>query len=567
VPDGGQALKAEVKIDGSPLDAAVERLIEQVVVDNQVLLPDTFLIVFNDRERDVLGKSRIKVGSKVEINGTALGSQQAESLISAEVTSLGAEYQAGQSRIMVRGYDPSHRLHRGRVTATYVNQKDSDIARAVAGRNSLDVGTIDDSGEVHEWVCQANLSDWEFLTGRAHQIGFEVTVSDGKFHFRKPPAASEAPADGDYDSKNPLQLVFGQDLLQFRPRVTSAGQVSSVQVWGWDRTEKKALVGSAAAKTTSASLPAKPADLAATFGSQTYSVVNRPQSTQAGADATAAAVAEQIASAFAEADGTARGNPRLKAGAAVSVSAVATQFAGQYTLSQTRHVFDEEGYRTEFRVNGRAERSLLGLTGGWSAGTGSGGGNPVAGLVIAIVTNNNDPSQLGRVKLKFPWLSDSFESDWAPMSQLGAGPKSGAVFLPEVDDEVLVGFDHGDMSRPYVIGGLHNGVDKPVLGEDLFDNGKVKRRGIVSRNGHHLIFFEGPDESGIALITGQDQIRIALNDTKIELHIKSKGKVLIESGGDMKLSAQGSLELSGQAGVKIQSGAVVEVSGQMIKLN
>jgi phage protein D len=567
VPDGGQALKAEVKIDGSPLDAAVERLIEQVVVDNQVLLPDTFLIVFNDRERDVLGKSRIKVGSKVEINGTALGSQQAESLISAEVTSLGAEYQAGQSRIMVRGYDPSHRLHRGRVTATYVNQKDSDIARAVAGRNSLDVGTIDDSGEVHEWVCQANLSDWEFLTGRAHQIGFEVTVSDGKFHFRKPPAASEAPADGDYDSKNPLQLVFGQDLLQFRPRVTSAGQVSSVQVWGWDRTEKKALVGSAAAQTTSASLPAKPADLAATFGSQTYSVVNRPQSTQAGADATAAAVAEQIASAFAEADGTARGNPRLKAGAAVSVSAVATQFAGQYTLSQTRHVFDEEGYRTEFRVNGRAERSLLGLTGGWSAGTGSGGGNPVAGLVIAIVTNNNDPSQLGRVKLKFPWLSDSFESDWAPMSQLGAGPKSGAVFLPEVDDEVLVGFDHGDMSRPYVIGGLHNGVDKPVLGEDLFDNGKVKRRGIVSRNGHHLIFFEGPDESGIALITGQDQIRIALNDTKIELHIKSKGKVLIESGGDMKLSAQGSLELSGQAGVKIESGAVVEVSGQMIKLN
>ncbi len=569
MPDGGQALKAELLIDGSQLDPAIEPLVEQVTVDNHVLLPDTFLIVFNDRERDVLTRSRIKVGSKIEINGTALGSQLAQALISAEVTSIGAEYESGESRVMVRGYDHSHRLHRGRFTATYVQQKDSDIARAVAGRNSLEVGTIDDSGEVHDWVCQANLSDWEFLTGRARQIGFEVTVSEGKFHFRKPPRAADAPGDGDYDSNDPLQLVFGQDLLQFRPRMTSAGQVSAVQVRGWDRAGKKSIVGSADPSTTSAALPAGPADLAATFGSQTYTVVDRPQSTQAGADATAAAVAEQIASAFAEADGTARGNPKLMAGAAVSVSAVATQFAGQYTLSQTRHVFDEEGYRTEFRVNGRAERSLLGLTGGHAASAGASGGQSIAGLVIAQVTNNKDPMDLGRVKLKYPWLADDFESDWAAISQLGAGPHSGALFLPEVGDEVLVGFEHGELSRPFVIGGLYNGQDAPDMAKDVIDGNKgvVKRRGIKSRAGHTIVFFEGPSDSGIVLRTGKDQMRISLDDTNNWLEIDAKGKITISAQGDIKLSAQGSLELSGQAGVKISSPALVEVSGQTIKLN
>jgi Uncharacterized protein conserved in bacteria len=209
----------------------------------------------------------------------------------------------------------------------------------------------------------------------------------------------------------------------------------------------------------------------------------------------------------------------------------------------------------------------LGLTGGGSAGAATGGGNPISGLVIAIVTNNDDPNQLGRVKLKFPWLSDSFESDWAPVSQLGAGPDSGAVFLPEVGDELLVGFGFGDVRQPYVIGGLYNGVDKPKLGSGLVDNGKIKRRGFVSRKGHKLIFLDGDDKSGIALISSDGKIRIGLKETDGQLHIVCDGKIVIESTGDLKLSSQGSLQLSGQSGVKIESGAMVEVSGQTIKLN
>jgi phage protein D len=573
MPDALQALRAEIQIDGSPLGQDIEPLVEQVVVDNDVRFPDAFLIVFNDRDHDVLDQARISIGSKVEIKGTSLRSQQTELLIAGEVTSLGAEYHSGESRILVRGYDRSHRLQRGTRTQTYLGQKDSDIAQAVASQAGLELGTIDDSGEVHPWVAQLNQSDWEFLGGRAREIGFELTVIDGKLNFRKPTPASDAPSSGEYGSTNPFQLIYGEDLLQFRPRLTAAEQVGSIKVYGWNRETKEELVGSAAAATTSAAVPTTPADLAADFDTATHFGTGHPYDTQAAVDARAQVLADRIGSAFAEADGIARGEPMLRAGAAVNVAAVSTPFAGQYTLSRTRHVFDQDGYGTEFHVSGRSDRSLLGLTRGAFESPDTERQPKIPGLAPAIVTDNNDPAAQGRVKLRFPWLGPKADtpavSTWAPVVQFGAGNGRGAMFIPEVDDEVLVGFDYGNIDHPYVLGGLYNGVDKPPLQDDLFDTsaGKVNHRGFVSRLGHQIVFLDSDAKSGITLTTAKGKISLELNEADGQLHVKCQGDVLIEASGDLKLTAQGSLELSGQGGVKIESSATVEVSGSMIKLN
>ena len=573
MPDDGQSLRAEIAVEGSPLAPEVEPLVEQVIVDNDVQFPDAFLIVFNDREHDVLDQTGIEIGTKIEIKGTSLRSQQSELLISGEVTSLGAEYYSGGSRILVRGYDRSHRLQRGTRTQTYLSVKDSDIAQTVAGQAGIDVGTIDDSGEVHPWVAQLNQSDWEFLAGRARNIGFELTVIDGKLNFRKPTAASSAPSSGEYGSTDPFQLVYGEDLLQFRPRVTASEQVGSVKVYGWDRSAKTELTGSAEAATTSAAVPLTPASLAADFDTAVYYGTGESYDTQPGVDTRAAAIADRIASAAAEADGVARGEPMLRAGAAVNVAAVSSQFAGQYTLSRTRHVFDDDGYGTEFHVSGRSDRSLLGLARGASAGTETDHGPRIPGLVPAIVTDTKDPDQLGRVTVRFPWLGPKDDtpatSYWAPVVQFGAGNARGAMFLPEVGDEVLVGFDHGNVDHPYVLGGLYNGVDLPPLQDDLIDgsDGKVNQRGFVSRLNHQLVFLDSDSKSGITLSTDQGKVTIELDHANGKLHLSCQGDVVVESTGDLKLTAQGSLELSGQGGVKIESSAVVEVSGQMIKLN
>lgn len=553
-------LRASVEIDGTALSAELVTALEQVVVDDNLHLPDTFLLSFRDLDRKVLSQAKVKIGSQVKISGTALGGQLPEALLSGEVTALEAEYDSLGARAIVRGYDHSHRLYRGRRTETYRNVKDSDIAGQVAQRAGVKVGTIDDSRTTHDHVSQANVSDWEFLRGRAREIGFEVLVADGALNFRKPTKSSDAPSDGNFESKNPLQLVLGQDLLEFRPRITSSEQVKEVRVRGWDPAQKKAVVGSAKAGTTSAKLSVGPGDLAGKFGDPMYVAVDRPLSTQGAVDAAAAAIAEQIGSAFAEADGVARGNPALKAGTAVSVSLVAEDFAGGYTLTHTRHVFDQHGYRTHIVVSGRQDRSILGLaTGGGSNGHGSAGGPPIYGVVVAQVTNNDDPDKLGRLKLKFPWLSDGYESDWARLVQLGAGPNSGAVFLPETNDEVLVGFEFGDVRRPYVLGGVWNGKDKPRLGDGLFDNGKVKRRGFVSRRGHRFVFFDDDSNAGIALLTSDGKVRLALKETGSEVHLVCEGKVTIEAKGDLSLSSK--------ANVKIEGSGTVEIKGRVIKLN
>lgn len=83
------------------------------------------------------------------------------------------------------------------------------------------------------------------------------------------------------------------------------------------------------------------------------------------------------------------------------------------------------------------------------------------GVVIGIVTNNEDPANLGRVKVKFPWLSDDNESDWARVAVLMAGESRGTWFPPQIDDEVLVAFQHGDIRFPIVLGALWNGKDIP----------------------------------------------------------------------------------------------------------
>jgi phage protein D len=554
----------DIAIDGTQLTRALDAQLEQVVIDHHQHLPDMFTIAFHDPARDVLGKANVRIGSTITIKVTPPGASSPVSLMDGEVTSLEAEYDTHRSRSIIRGYDKSHRLHRGRRTETYKNVTDSDIARTVANRAGLTVGTIDSTSGTFDHVSQANQSDWDFLKSRAREIGYELSMEEGKFNYRQPVQASGAPQPGGYrNHNNPLQLVFGDDLIEFRPRVTSAEQVNSVKVRGWDPDGKQAMIGSANAGTVGAdSLPDAPGALAGNFGGPTFTAVDRPLAKQPEVDAAAASIAEAISSSYAEADGVANGNPKLKAGATVSIGQVGNKFEGKYTLTSTRHVFGEGGYRTHFVISGRQDRSLLGLTSlGASNGHASAGGSPINGVVIAQVTDNNDPSNQARVKLKFPWLDDNYESHWARITQLGAGPNSGAVWIPEVNDEVLVAFEHGDVRRPYVIGSLYNGQDTPNLGSGLFDNGKVKRRGFISRKGHQFILFDDDSKKGIALITSDGNLKISLNESNSEIHISSQGKVHVESQQDMTLESKANLKLSAQQGITLEAQNSLSLKG------
>jgi phage protein D/phage baseplate assembly protein gpV len=579
--------KFKIEVDGAEVPADVDNLLSSAVVDSNLHQPDLFLLSFRDSQRTVLSKTGARIGSKVKVTAFSDAALSGDPLLSGEITALEVEHDSSGTFTVLRGYDQSHLLFRGRYTETYQNMTAADIARKVAQRANLQPGQIDPTSPVFPYVAQNNSNDWSFLKKMAADVGYEVLVDDGKLHFRQPSSASAGPGTGDLtQTDDPLKLTMGAHILRLRSVVTSADQVGQVEVRGWDPTQKKALVGTAPAGTTSASVGTKPGDLANVFGSATMYGVSVPFSSQTEVDGAAKALADHIGGAFAEVEGLARGNSKLRAGVAISLSLVGDLFDGKYTLTSVRHRFEpSEGYTTAFTVSGRNQRSLLGLASSGSPGGGPGASAPpISGVVIGIVSDVNDPDQLGRVKLSFPWLPGDYNSDWARMVQVGAGNNRGASFLPEVNDEVLVAFDHGDWRLPYVIGLLHNGVDKPLLGDDLIDgtSGAVKRRGLISKHGHALLFFDDPSKDGTALMTGDHNLRISLNAGTTTVKITSSGKISIEGAQDVSIKssagitveAQNDLTLKGQSvsisadsSVSISANADVTVAGNPIKLN
>lgn len=572
--------RPQITVDGAPLDAVVVPALVRTVVDTHLHLPDMFVLQFHDAERDVLSRARLRFGSRVVVGATADGDGTQTPVITGEVTALEQETDATGTWTIVRGYDPTHRLSRGRRTRTFADTTDADIVRQVAAAAGLQVGQVDSDGPTYEHVTQANLTDWEFLRARAHETGHELAAADGRLEWRTPTDSSTAPSGPDdlYAPAQPYHLMLGRDLLRFRPRVTAAEQVGEVQVRGWDPAQKQAVVGSAQPHTASARVGITPGELASTFDAAPYVVVDRPVTSQAEADGVAGAIAEQIAGAHAEAEGAAVGDPRLRPGVGVCIGSVGWPHDGSYVLTAARHVYDETGYRTEITVSGRQERSILGLASvGATKGAHSAGGPPILGLVVGQVTDADDPDHRFRVKVSFPWLSDDYESWWCRVAQPGAGNARGMVWLPEVGDEVLVGFAHGDVRNPYVVGSLYNGVDTPPLADQLVDGGSgaVKQRALVSRTNHRLVMSDDDSATHVLLATGDDKLTITLDQTQTAITIDASGTVTIEgsqgvrikSDSDISLQAGGSLSLQGQTGVSIDGGPSVSVSGSVIKLN
>jgi phage protein D/phage baseplate assembly protein gpV len=573
-----------VEVAGRPLPDDVKTLLTYAYVDNSRNLPDVFVLRFRDPGHVVLGKGGFEVGAKIDLKVQTADPGGPQLLMSGEITAVGLDLDRTGTFAEVRGYDHAHRLFRGRRVAVYPNMTVSDVVRKVTSRAGLAVGTIDDvkgvGGQPNTQLSQDNVSDWEFLSRLADTVGAQIAVLEGKLNFRLPEKPGGAPSTSAKATTDPLVLEAHRTLVSLRAGVTAAEQVPEVRVRGWDVDGKKEVSATATPTAAGMEVTPDPVALAKKFGSPPM-LAAAPHLTQAEAKATADALAAQLGGACVELDGVARGNPKLRAGTAVALANVGDPFTGKYTLTTTRHLFsDESGYVTEFTVSGRQERSLYGLSNG-----GRNFSSIHNGLVPAIVSDARDPAKLGRLKLTFPWLDKDYTSGWARVAQLGAGNGRGTLVLPEVGDEVLVGFEHGDFDAPYVLGGLHNGKDSvPKFSVDPVDGGtgEIAVRGFVSRKGHKVEFVEN---EGITIASGDGKLVIKLDQKNSMIEVTSgkgvtvkaqngvtvdagsgplelKGqKVTMTSATDVAVEAKASMKLSGTSGVKVE-GATVSVAGQ-----
>ena len=556
-----------IKIGSSQVSEDFMKDLIEVVVDSSLHLPSMFTIQLNDPELEWADNALLDIGKEVEITfeqGSAYALAPAKgTVIVGEITSLEPDFSAeGKTTMMVRGYDKSHRLHRGRQTRTFQNQKDSGIAQTVAGESEL--GTdVDATSVTHDWVLQNNQTNMEFLMTLAERVGYQVYVADDKLCFKK----------GDATRGDGPTLTLGDNLRRFRPRFAATHQADKVVVKGWDGKGKVAIESTATQPggLNQGGMTETGGDIAKVFGAAEAVVTDHPVFTSDEANALATGLSQDVARDFVEAEGECGGHPQVLAGYDITIEGVGRRFGGKYFVTSATHVYEGGKYKTTFTISGRQPNTLSHLLAS-DNGRGASQGT-VQGVVTAEVTNLEDPDDLGRVKVVYSWLG-AIESFWARIAAPSAGDERGFMYLPEVGDEVLVAFEHGDPRRPYILGQLWNSKDKPPKpNSEVTSGGKVNERIIKSRSGHVIILddTDGSEQIIVRDKTEANEIVITSSDNNMsikcdgDLLLEAKGMVTINSGGNMALEAkQGSnveVKAGGNLTTKATGNLTAEASG------
>lgn len=538
-----------VFIGGSELTAAQYGQMQEVVVDQSTSLPDMFTISFRDRQGELIDDNTFRLGRTVEIEAGEHG-ESLSTIFEGEITAIEPRFRAGMLLDMVvRGYDKTHRMYRQVKSRTFENTSDDMIAKKIAGEQGLTPQTDDTKG-VYDHVYQHNQTDMAFLMERAWRIGFECFASEGKLYFRKPPA----------DASESATLTYGEDLTSFEPVMTAAEQVDEVLVHGWDFKSKQTIVGKAIAGqlyTTTDQGDGK--TQAEPFGEGKKVIVNQPVFSQAEADALAQARLNEISGAFIQATGTAFRRADIRAGTTIKLEGLGERFSGKYFVSSAKHIYFEGGYETDFEVRG-LRSGLLGEQLNHQ--------EPMErwpGAVVAIVTDNVDPENLGRVKVLYPWMSDEHNSWWARVISPGASPGAGLFMLPEINDEVMVVFEQGDFNRPYVLGGVWNGKHKiPKPGLDSGSNDKAKVRTWFSHTGHQITVHDNPEKKIEVLTAGGHTFILDDKNKKIELVSTGGHKLLLDDQGkSVELTSKGTLKIMSDLPMTIESSKTLDIKSQM----
>ena len=542
-------------------------VLEEVVVDQNYFLPTEFTILLHDQRGPVPNTFvytdnvlAIKLGTSVKISfghtTGMLNTITSNTLVDGEVTSIEPIYDGADVYLRIRGYDKGHRLTHGKATRTYGDGNpmglgigDADIVKKIASASGL-TASVDATSLMtvkYKYVMQYNQNDWDFLWARANMLGYQVYVEGKNLHF--------CPAGKSRSKKDPTKLEFGGNLTRFEPRVVAMGQITQTEAYGWDPKQKKNVSSSTmislsagGTKALANTIPAN-AQVKQAYSSSAKDYVIEPNATstpqaKAYADASFARASSSFMQAYGEID---EGDPFLVAGSTVTISGIGLRFSGNYYVTEAHHTYRHGAFRTTFSVSGSVPNTFRSLILGPEKEHQI---NRIGGVVTGIVTSNVDPEKLGRVQVKYPWLpkmnSSELSSCWARLTFVGGGADRGIVFLPEVNDEVLLAFENGDMSSPFVLGILYNGKDKPPKGKgELVDTGtkKVNERIIVSRSGHKIIM---DDTSGKEKITIQDKTgknMIEIDSTKNEFKIISEGKLDLQSKGDLTITTDGKMTL------------------------
>ncbi len=432
--------------------------------------------------------------------------------------------------------DAAVKMTVGRNSKHYNNVTDSDVAEELIGKYGGVTADVETTSIQHKDLIQFDTTDWDFIVSRMDVIGCICLANDGTLSIKKP--ALSAPAK--------LDVLFGATMLDYNATIDTRYQFKAVQATSWNFTDQEIIDVDAAEPSWTEGGNISNTDLANTIGLEKFKLIHSGKLSQE--EVQAWADARLMKNRLAKIKGSVKyqGNPDVLPGDFIGLQGVGARFSGNAIVSSIHHECVDGNWTSE--VN-------FGMEPGWFAESVE-VKNPlsqrglipsVQGLQIGIVTSLEDPDGDNRVQVKFPIISTSEDGIWARVSTLDAGNNRGSFFLPEVGDEVIVGFINNDPSHPVILG-MVNSSAKPAPFTAANDNNE---KGYVSREQLKMTFND--DEKSFKLETpGGNKITLSDKDGNIKIEDQNGNTITMESAG-ITIESASALKLKAAADLTIEA--------------
>lgn len=555
-----EAQRLVFSVGGKRPDDQYIQDIQEIVVDSSMRVPDMASIYLYDSPNlDLIGKMPFKVGDDLYVF-SYFGGKTKDQIFGGLITSIEPYFdREGRANLLIQGYDRSFLLHRGKYNKTFLDQTDKSIMEQMLKGTKLSLD-YDAPDIQHPFIMQVDQTRMEWILMRAEQLGAQVFVRDKTLHFWK---ASKM------DTSSKPKLVWTDNLLSFRARVSAVHQPSSVRSVSWDLVKSQEIVANKSVPSSRHNPIAKTKNKYSYSDDPEVQIFDIPFESKSAGDALSEGLLWESQNQLVMSEGVAVGNAQIVVGGMVEIAMrkdARSDYSGDYQVSSVRHVFRRSGrWETQFTINGREANTLSGLLNGHQGREAY--NNRINGVVLAKVTNFKDPEDLGRVKVAYLMMHDDkgkpLESNWAPVLSPSAGGKRGFFYIPEVNDMVLVAFEFGDPQRPFVIGSMWDKKSlPPKKSSEVNDGSNITQRIITSRSGHTIVLDDSSGQESILIQDKSQKNLIKIDTAKNAITIEAQGDISVKSGANVSIEAKGKISMKSQMDTSIDASTTLKMESK-----
>ncbi len=458
----------------------------------------------------------------------------------------------GNAILTVVCKDAAIQMTVGRKNANFTESKDSDAISKIIGTYSSLSSDVSATTFQHKELVQYYSSDWDFMVSRAEINGLIVIIDNAKVSVVKPDVSSAAV----------LKVTYGEDIQEFDVEIDAQHQYAAIQSTSWDMTTQKIVQQEGSMPTLNKQGNLSNSDLSDVIGLDSYNLQTTApipeQCLKSWADG------QLLKSGLSRIKGTVsfQGNALVKPGTAIEIDGVGERFTGNAFVGGVNHDIANGDWITEVELGISSEwfSERNDITAPSAAGLLPG----MEGLHIGIVKKlDADPYGECLIQVSVPILTEDTEGVWARLTQFHASNGFGAFFIPEIGDEVILGFLNNDPSHPVVLGSVYSSKNKPPydLSADNYTKAIVTQSKLTVEfdDENKVITLMTPGGNKILISDKDKSILISdQNSNKIEL---SGSGIVLDSAKDIKISSKANVSIEGTTGVNIKSSADVKIEG------